>query len=107
MASLKEHFSCVSVKDYVAASFKPTSLERWKMMLKRPVGRPRKRPLESNGQALADNRELNIIQAAPVRDEEPSVKSIQCQYMEKQKKHVVLYARHRGVGPTERKFSIL
>ena len=66
------------------------------------------RPLESNGQALADNRELNIIQAAPVCDEEPSVKSIQCQYMymEKQKKHV-LYARHHGVGPTERKFSIL
>ena len=65
------------------------------------------RPLESNGQALADNRELNIIQAAPVCDEEPSVKSIQRQYMEKQKKHVVLYARHHGVGPTERKFSIL
>ena len=106
MASLKEHFSCVSGEDYVAASFKPTSLERWKMTLKRPVGRPRKRPLERNGQALADNRELNIIQAAPVRDEEPSVKSIQRQYMEKQKKHV-LYARHHGVGPTERKFSIL
>ena len=31
------------------------------------------RPLESGGQALADNRELDIIQAAPVRDEEPSV----------------------------------
>ena len=72
-ASLKKYFSCVSVEDYVAALFKPTSPERRKMTLKRPVGRPRKRPLESDGQELADNRELDIIQAAPVRDEEPSV----------------------------------
>ena len=72
-ASLKKYFSCVSVEDYVAASFKPTSPERRKMTLNCPVGRPRMRPLESGGQALADNRELDIIQAAPVRDEEPSV----------------------------------
>ena len=33
-----------------------------KKTVKRPVARPRKRPLESDGQALADNRELeNII----------------------------------------------
>ena len=42
-------------------------------LIKRPVGRPRKRPLESDGQELADNRELDIIQVAPVRDEEPSL----------------------------------
>ena len=76
MASLKNYFSCVSVENYVAALFKPTSPERGKKMVKRPVGRPRKRPLESDGQALADNRELENIQAAPVHGEEPSVKSL-------------------------------
>ena len=44
-----------------------------KKTVKRPVGR---RPLESDGQALADNRELDNIQAATVHGEEPSVKSI-------------------------------
>ena len=106
MASLKNYFSCVSVENYVAALFKPTSPERGKETVKRPVGRPRKRPLESDGQALPDNRELENIQAAPVHGEEPSVKSIRRQYTEKQKKHVVLYTRHHGVRPTERKFSI-
>ena len=72
MVSLKNYFSCISVENYIAALFKPSSPER-----KRPVGRPRKRPLESDGQALADNRELENIQAAPVHGEEPSVKSIQ------------------------------
>ena len=38
--------------------------------------------------------------------EEPSAKSIRCQYTAKQKQHVVLYARHHGVRPAERKFSI-
>ena len=39
--------------------------------------------------------------------EEPtSTKSIQCQYTVKQKQHIVLYARHHGVRPAERKFSI-
>ena len=66
-ASPKKYSSCVSVEDYVATSFKSTSPERQKMTLKHPVGRPRKRPMESDGQALADNRELDIIQAAPVR----------------------------------------
>ena len=75
-------------------------------MVKRPVGSPRKRPLESDCQALADNLELEKIQAATVHGEEPSVKSIRRQYTEKQKKRVVLYARHHGVRPTERKFSI-
>ena len=72
LAFLKKYFSCISVED-VAASFKPTSPERRKMMLKHPVGSPRKHPLESNGEELANNRELDIIQAAPVRDEEPSL----------------------------------
>ena len=78
MASLKKYFSCVSIENYVAALFKPTSPERGKKTVKRPVGRPRKCPLESDGQALADNRELENIQAAgaPVHGEEPSVKSI-------------------------------
>ena len=76
MASLENYFSCVSVENYVAALFKPTSPEHGKKTVKRPVGRPRKRPLESDGQALADNRELENIQAAPVHGEEPSVKSI-------------------------------
>ena len=80
--------------------FKPTSPERGKKTVKRPVGRPRKRPLQSDGQALPDNRELENIQAAPVHGEEPSVKSIRRQYTEKQKKRVVLYARHHGVRPT-------
>ena len=34
------------------------------------------------------------------------MKSIRRQYTEKQKKRVVLYARHHGVRPSERKFSI-
>ena len=76
MASLKNYFSCVSVENCVAALFKPTSPECGKNTVKRPVGRPRKRPLESDGQALADNLELENIQAAPVHGEEPSVKSI-------------------------------
>ena len=66
-----------------------------------------KRPLElSNGQAEADK--LENIQAAPVvvDGEEPSAKSIWCQYTAKQKQRVVLYARHHGVRPAERKFSI-
>ena len=82
IASLKNYFSCVSVENYVAALFKPTSPERGKKTVKRPVGRTRKRPLESDGQALADNRELENIQAAPVHGEEPSVKSIRRQYTE-------------------------
>ena len=53
-----------------------------KKTVKRPVARPRKRSLESDGQALADNREHENIQAAPVHGEEPSVKSIRCQYTE-------------------------
>ena len=72
----ENYFSCISVEIYVAALFKPTSAERGKKTVKRPVGRPRNRPLESDGQALADNRELENIQAAPVHGEEPSVKSI-------------------------------
>ena len=88
IASLKNYFSCVSVENYVAA----TCPNVGKKKVKRPVGRPRKRPLESDGQALADNRELENIQAATVHGEEPSVKSIRRQYTEKQKKRVVLYA---------------
>ena len=78
-----------------------------KKTAKRPVGRPRKRPLElSNGQAEADKPEN--IQVAPVvvDGEEPSAKSIRCQYTAKQKQRVVLYAGHHGVCPAERKFSI-
>ena len=106
--SLNNYFSCVIVVNYVAALFKPTFTECGKKTVKRPVGRPRECPMESDGQALADNRELENIQAAPVHGEEPSVKSIRHQYTEKQKKRVVLYAiyRHHGVRPTERKFSI-
>ena len=71
-------------------------------MAKRPVGRLRKRPLElSNGQAEADKPEN--IQAAPVvaDGEEPSARSIRCQYTAKQKQRVVLYARRHGVRPAE------
>ena len=56
--------------------FKSTSPERGKKTVKCPVWRPRKHPLESDGQALAYNQELENIQAAPVHGEEPSVKSI-------------------------------
>ena len=38
--------------------------------------------------------------------EDPSAKSIRCQYTAKQKQRVVLYARNHGVRPTEMKFSI-
>ena len=95
-------------EDYIAASF--STRERrigGKKTAKRPLGRPRKRLLElSNGQAEADKPEN--IQAAPVfaDGEESSAKSIRCQYTAKQKQRVVLYARHHGVCPAERKFSI-
>ena len=102
MANLTDYFSRVTTKDYVAASFKST--ERGKKTVKRPVGRPRKRPLESDGQAQANKENAPVV---PVDGEEPtSVKSIRCQYTMKQKQHVVLYARHHGIRPTERKFGI-
>ena len=87
-------------------SVKSTSPEHGKTV-KHPVVRPRKSPLESNGQALAENQEFENIQVAPIHGEEPSMKYVRHQYTEKQKKHVVLYARHHGVCPTERKFNIL
>ena len=61
------------------------------------MGRQSKCPLElSNGQAEADKPEN--IQAAPVfaDGEEPSAKSIRCQYTAKQKQRVVL-----SLGTTE------
>ena len=73
------------------------------------MGRLRKLPLElSNGQAQADKSEN--IQVAPVvaDDEDPmSAKAIRCQYTAKQKQRVVLYARHHGICPAERKSGIL
>ena len=38
--------------------------------------------------------------------EDPSAKSIQCQYTAKQKQRVVLYVKNHGVRPAETKFSI-
>ena len=65
------------------------------------MGRPGKCPLESDCKVQADKENV------PADGEEPanlSVKSIRCQYTDEQKKHVVLYARHHGVHPTEGKF---
>ena len=39
-------------------------------------------------------------------DNQKSVKGVQRQYSTKQKLHVVLWSRHHGVHPTDKKFSI-
>ena len=82
IASLKKYFSCVSVENYVAALFKPASPERREEDGKASCSEAKKRPLESDGQALANNQKLENIQVAPVHGEEPSVKSIRRQYTE-------------------------
>ena len=100
MVSLTDYFSRVSTEDYITAS-----MEQERKAIKRPVGRPTgKVPPESDGQAQASDENFQVAPVhIPADGEEPSVKSIRCQYAMKQKQLVVLYTRH-GVHPTERKF---
>ena len=71
------------------------------------MGRPRKRPLElSNGQAQADKENVQVAPVLADGEEHTSAKSIRCQHTAKQKQLIVLYARHHGVRPTERKLAI-
>ena len=74
--------------------------------VKRSVVRPRKLPLELS-EAQADKEDVHVAIVLADSEEPTSAKSIQCQYTAKQYQHVVLYARHHGVCPTESKPSIL
>ena len=103
MMTLTDYFNHISTEDFVAGAFTSTECGRREVKpVKHPVGRP-KRPLEmSEAQA---NKE-SIQQVAPIladSKEPTSGKSIRCQYTAKQKQRVVLYARHHGVHPAERK----
>ena len=51
------------MEEYIAAAF--ISTERGKKTVKQPVGRPRKRPLESDCQAQADKENVFVDMVAP------------------------------------------
>ena len=95
MATLKDYFNCISPEDFVAAAFTECGKKKVKPS-KRPVGRPKKRPLEVR-EAQADKESVQVA-LIPADSEEPtSVKSVLSQYTAKQKQRIVQYARHHGV----------
>ena len=61
------------MEECIAASF--VSIEWWKKTVKGPVGRPRKRPLESDCQAQTDKENVTADGEKPASS---SVKSIRC-----------------------------
>ena len=115
MPSISRYFDRVSKEEYVASSFSNAPSVTQKMT-KRPVGRPRKRPVRD---ADADKENVSVTRAetstqeqlddgedARVHGEEPTAKRVRCQYTMKQKQRVVVYARHHGVRPTQTKFGV-
>ena len=104
----------MSTEAHITASFRPR--EPGQKATKRPVGRPRKHTLTESGQAQTDNNEVTTATLPSTGIEEPAGgtcseeaagdKCIQRQYTDKQKQRVVLYARHHGIRPAERKFGI-
>ncbi len=104
MACLTDFFKRVSVEEHIAASFVPR--EPRQKTAKRPVGRPRKRPLQSDVDGQTHTAQDNVQPASADGEEPTNDKSIRRQYTAKQKKRVVQYARHHGVRPAERKFGV-
>ncbi len=103
---ITSYFNTVMLSEHLATAFQPR--EPGKKTVKRPVGRPRKRRAEDESlletASVANVGKENLQPTAD--DGEESVKGIRLQYSTKQKKRVVMWARHHRVRPTERKFSI-
>ena len=102
MAKVTLFFKAINKDEHLASLF--LARERGHVPAKWPVGWPRKRKLLA--EVPPDIDRASKIVPSLSDDVGQEAKRIRCQYTTKQKMHVVMYARHHGVRPASRKFSI-
>ena len=94
MDRLTDFFHCVSHEEHLALSFRPRERSPAKEVTKRPVGRPRKRPVDSASTdpqpCTETNRGSQQTEKENVVVEPEKTKAIRHQYTAKQMERVVI-----------------